>query len=220
MNRKWWKFLFLLPISVCTLYAGGYAAQFIKNYQEWTSAGNFAGNGTYPQAASLHPLVCFHTALTDFPYNLYGIFLCLVLFGLLTFLLMRMGYLRCSTLSRKVFLSSIASTLALISNPFPWNLGKPHCICLAATSLHSFVSTTADSDGWMSCPCSMMQPIYRFPGQEGRIYIYMKNHFFQTHVLLLYIPLYRTYVLKSRDNIFHIHAFSIYSNFLLRLNNI
>ena len=34
MNRKWWKFLFLLPISVCTLYAGGYAAQFIKNYQE------------------------------------------------------------------------------------------------------------------------------------------------------------------------------------------
>ena len=92
MNRKWWKFLFLLPISVCTLYAGGYAAQFIKNYQEWTSAGNFAGNGTYPQAASLHPLVCFHTALTDFPYNLYGIFLCLVLFGLLTFLLMRMGY--------------------------------------------------------------------------------------------------------------------------------
>ena len=57
----------LLPISVCTLYAGGYAAQFIKNYQEWTSAGNFAGNGTYPQAASLHPLVCFHTALTDFP---------------------------------------------------------------------------------------------------------------------------------------------------------
>ena len=92
MNRKWWKFLFLLPISVCTLYAGGYTAQFIKNYQEWTSAGNFAGNGTYPQAASLHPLVCFHTALTDFPYNLYGIFLCLVLFGLLTFLLMRMGY--------------------------------------------------------------------------------------------------------------------------------
>ena len=92
MNHKWWKFLFLLPISVCTLYAGGYAAQFIKNYQEWTSAGNFAGNGTYPQAASLHPLVCFHTALTDFPYNLYGIFLCLVLFGLLTFLLMRMGY--------------------------------------------------------------------------------------------------------------------------------
>ena len=37
MNRKWWKFLFLLPVIGCTLYAGGYAAQFIKNYQEWTS---------------------------------------------------------------------------------------------------------------------------------------------------------------------------------------
>lgn len=87
MNRKWWKFLFLLPISVCTLYAGGYAAQFIKNYQEWTSAGNFAGNGTYPQAASLHPLVCFHTALTDFPYNLYGIFFAWFSLGFLLFYL-------------------------------------------------------------------------------------------------------------------------------------
>ena len=86
MNRKWWKFLFLLPISVCTLYAGGYAAQFIKNYQEWTSAGNFAGNGTYPQAASLHPLVCFHTALTDFPYNL-GFFFAWFSLGFLLFYL-------------------------------------------------------------------------------------------------------------------------------------
>ena len=30
MNRKWWKFCFFASISVCTLYAGGYAAQFIK----------------------------------------------------------------------------------------------------------------------------------------------------------------------------------------------
>ena len=73
MNRKWWKFLFLLPISVCTLYAGGYAAQFIKNYQEWTSAGNFAGNGTYPQAASythwyafILPLPISHTICMGF----------------------------------------------------------------------------------------------------------------------------------------------------------
>lgn len=48
--------------------------------------------GEYLLRLLVHPLVCFHTALTDFPYNLYGIFLCLVLFGLLTFLLMRMGY--------------------------------------------------------------------------------------------------------------------------------
>lgn len=90
-SRKWWKLLYLLPICVCTSYAGGYVAQFIKNYQEWTAAGNFAGNGTYPKPASLHPIDCIHTLLHDFPYNLYGIFLCLAVFGLITFLLMRMG---------------------------------------------------------------------------------------------------------------------------------
>ncbi len=91
MNRKWWKCLFALPIFICTLYAGGYAAQFIRNYQLWTAAGNFAGNGTNPQMPSLHPVQCL-LALTDFPYGLYGIGICLLGFGLLTFLLMRMGY--------------------------------------------------------------------------------------------------------------------------------
>ena len=46
MNRKWWKLIYMLPITFCTLYAGGYVAQFIRNYQTWESAGNFAGNGT------------------------------------------------------------------------------------------------------------------------------------------------------------------------------
>ena len=91
MNRKWWKLIYLLPICLCTLYAGGYVAQFIHNYQTWSAAGNFAGNGTYPQTASLLPKACL-MALTRFPYNLYGIFLCLLAFGLLTFLVMRMGY--------------------------------------------------------------------------------------------------------------------------------
>ncbi len=91
MNRKWWKLIYLLPICLCTLYAGGYVAQFIYNYQIWSDAGNFSGNGTYPQAASLTPNACL-MALTRFPYNLYGIFLCLLAFGLLTFLVMRMGY--------------------------------------------------------------------------------------------------------------------------------
>ena len=90
MNRKWWKLIFVLPIFLCILYAGGYIAQFIYNYKVWTSAGNFAGNGSYPKAPSLHPIACFH-ALVQFPYNLYGIFLCLLALGLLVFLLMRMG---------------------------------------------------------------------------------------------------------------------------------
>lgn len=35
MDHKWWKSIFLLPIVGCTLYAGGYVAQFIRNYQLW-----------------------------------------------------------------------------------------------------------------------------------------------------------------------------------------
>lgn len=91
MNLKWRKLIYLLPICLCTLYAGGYVAQFIYNYAVWTSAGNFAGNGSYPQAPSLHPSACLD-GLRTFPYNLYGIFICLLAFGLLTFLIMRMGY--------------------------------------------------------------------------------------------------------------------------------
>lgn len=91
MNHKWWKLIFALPICLCTLYAGGYIAQFICNYQTWTAAGNFAGNGSYPPVPSFHPAKCL-SALTLFPYNLYGIFLCLLVFSLLVFLLMRMGY--------------------------------------------------------------------------------------------------------------------------------
>lgn len=90
MNHKWWKSIFLLPLVGCTLYAGGYIAQFIRNYQFWEKSGHFAGDGTNPQFPSLAPLECFK-ALTDFPYNLYGIFICLAAFALLTFLLMRMG---------------------------------------------------------------------------------------------------------------------------------
>ena len=91
MNRKWWKLIYLLPISLCTLYAGGYIAQFIRNYRIWTAAGNTPGNGSSPPMPSPHPAACFQ-AVTDFPYNLYGIGICLVVFGLLIFLLMRMGY--------------------------------------------------------------------------------------------------------------------------------
>lgn len=91
MNRKWWKLIFVLPICLCTLFAGGYIAQFIRNYKSWTAAGHFAGDGTNPIVPSLYPLDCLH-ALGSFPYNLYGISICLLLFALLIFLLMRMGF--------------------------------------------------------------------------------------------------------------------------------
>lgn len=91
MNRKWWKLIFLLPICLCSLYTGGYIAQFIYKYQTWTGAGNFAGNGSYPEFPSPHPLKCIE-ALTQYPYNLYGLLICMAAFALLIFLLMRMGY--------------------------------------------------------------------------------------------------------------------------------
>ncbi len=91
MNHKKWKLVFVLPLCLCTLYTGGYITQFIRNYKIWTADGNFAGNGTSPLVPSLYPSDCFQ-ALTSFPYNLYGFFICLILFGLLIFLLMRMGF--------------------------------------------------------------------------------------------------------------------------------
>ena len=48
MNRKWWKLIYMLPITFCTLYAGGYVAQFIRNYQTWESAGNFCRKRNCP----------------------------------------------------------------------------------------------------------------------------------------------------------------------------
>ena len=91
MKRKWPKLILLLPICLCLLYLGGYAAQFLHHYRVWADAGNFAGNGTSPQAPSIRPQACF-AALALFPYNLYGTSLCALAFGLLLFLLMRMGY--------------------------------------------------------------------------------------------------------------------------------
>lgn len=90
MKRKWWKSIVLLPIIGCTLYAGGYIAQFLRNYQFWERNGHFAGDGTSPPFPSLAPKECF-SAVTDLPYGLYGLCICLAAFALLAFFLMRMG---------------------------------------------------------------------------------------------------------------------------------
>ena len=90
MKRKWWKSIVILPIIGCTLYAGGYIAQFLRNYQFWERDGHFAGDGTSPHFPSLAPKECFST-VTDLPYGLYGLCICLVAFALLAFFLMRMG---------------------------------------------------------------------------------------------------------------------------------
>ena len=82
----------IFPILLLSLaYAGGYISQFIINYQVWTSSGGTPGNGTSPEFPSPSFLDCLQ-ALTVFPYSLYGIFLCLLIFGLLIFMVMRMGW--------------------------------------------------------------------------------------------------------------------------------
>lgn len=81
----------LSVLLAALLYAGGYIAQFLINYHEWSASGNTPGNGTAPVFPSGSPAACFH-ALTVFPYSLYGIFLCLGIFGLLIFMVMRMGF--------------------------------------------------------------------------------------------------------------------------------
>lgn len=81
----------ILPVLFAALaYGGGYVAQLIYNYHEWSSAGGTPGNGTAPAFPSGSPLDCFR-ALTVFPYSLYGILLCVGVFGLLIFMVMRMG---------------------------------------------------------------------------------------------------------------------------------
>lgn len=90
--RKRIGIFLILPVLLITLaYAGGYLSQFIINYKVWTAAGGTPGNGTAPEVPSGSPAACFR-ALTVFPYSLYGFFLCVGIFALLLFLVMRMGY--------------------------------------------------------------------------------------------------------------------------------
>ena len=90
--RKQIGIFLILPVLLITLaYAGGYLSQFIINYKVWTAAGGTPGNGTAPEFPSGSPAACFR-ALTVFPYSLYGFFLCVGIFALLIFLVMRMGY--------------------------------------------------------------------------------------------------------------------------------
>lgn len=90
--RKRIGIFLILPVLLITLaYAGGYISQFIINYKVWTAAGGTPGNGTAPEFPSGSPAACFR-ALTVFPYSLYGFFLCVGIFALLIFLVMRMGY--------------------------------------------------------------------------------------------------------------------------------
>lgn len=73
------------------LYAGGYIAQFIRNYALWQQGGGIAGDGTAPKMASANFFSCLR-AVFQLPYGLYGVGACIVLLGILIVMVMRMGY--------------------------------------------------------------------------------------------------------------------------------
>ncbi len=76
-------------ISFAILYGGGYAAQFIKNYKIWTSAGGTPGSSS-PVKPTLNALACFKAAFS-FPYGIIGCGICITAVLLLVFCLFRMG---------------------------------------------------------------------------------------------------------------------------------
>ena len=76
-------------ISFAILYGGGYAAQFIKNYKIWTSAGGTPGSSS-PVKPTLNANACFKAAFS-FPYGIIGCGICITAVLLLVFCLFRMG---------------------------------------------------------------------------------------------------------------------------------
>lgn len=83
--------LALPPLAFALLYGGGYAAQFIRNYHIWTSAGGTPGGGTSPQMPSFAVGSCLKAIFT-WPYGIAGALICILVFGLLLIMVMKMGY--------------------------------------------------------------------------------------------------------------------------------
>ncbi|MBR6643636.1 MAG: type IV secretory system conjugative DNA transfer family protein, partial [Lachnospiraceae bacterium] len=82
----------VLPVLLFViLYASGFIAQFMINYNEWNDNGSIFGYETAPKFPSGEIAACIK-AMTVVPYNLYGLLLCSVLFGVLIIFVMRMGF--------------------------------------------------------------------------------------------------------------------------------
>ena len=73
------------------LYGGGYIGQFLYNHHLWQQGGGTLYSGTSPEFPDPGFLPCILAAFR-FPYGLYGVGICIVVIGLLIFMVMRMGY--------------------------------------------------------------------------------------------------------------------------------
>lgn len=94
MSKKKRLFSILLvlpPLLFGLLYGGGYIAQFMRNYNEWQSAGGTPGDGTSPQTPSFAIGSCFE-AIFSMPYGIFGILICVAALALLIIMIMRMGW--------------------------------------------------------------------------------------------------------------------------------
>ena len=86
------KILIAASLAIlAVLYAGGYIAQFIYNYNAWKQSGAYPGDGTSPEAASANILICL-SSVFRFPEGLIGIGACVLLLVVLLVMVMRMGY--------------------------------------------------------------------------------------------------------------------------------
>ncbi len=83
--------LALPPILAGILYGGGYIAQFMRNYNEWQSAGGTPGDGSSPVTPTFAISECFKAIFT-MPYGIFGILICIGVLALLVIMVMRMGY--------------------------------------------------------------------------------------------------------------------------------
>ena len=73
------------------LYAGGYIAQFVRNYIEWRKSGGYPGDRTSPALPSSSPIDCIKAVFTP-PYGIYGIGICIGLIVLLIIVVMKLGW--------------------------------------------------------------------------------------------------------------------------------
>lgn len=91
-NSKLIKILIAVPLAaLAILYAGGYIAQFVYNYNAWQQSGASPGDGTSPDAASADIMTCL-TSVFRFPEGLIGTGICVLLLAILLVMVMRMGY--------------------------------------------------------------------------------------------------------------------------------
>ncbi len=78
-------------ILVMMLYAGGYVAQFMRNYAIWQEGGGYPGDGTSPPLPSPALAECFNAVFNP-PYGIWGIFICAGLLVVLIAIIMKLGF--------------------------------------------------------------------------------------------------------------------------------